>query len=211
MLQASDYERRLIAYDLHDGLTQYLSGAIMQFQAADDLRPQHPREAGQARNAGMRFIQQGLAEARRVISEIRPPVIDEIGLPTALSHLVCEQRRPGGPQVDFQSDVQFERLTPVLENALYRIAQEALVNARKHSQSERIQVSLIQQQQAIRLEVRDWGVGFDPQAVREDCFGLEGIRERVRLLGGQMTLHSAPDAGTRLEVIVPLHERPAES
>ena len=121
---------------------------------------------------------------------MRPPVIDEIGLETALSHLVHEQRRRGGPQIKFDSDVQFRRLPPILENALYRIVQEALTNACKHSESKKVKVTMTQEGQDVRLEVRDWGVGFDPETHAPGHFGLEGIRQRVRLLGGRLTIKS---------------------
>jgi signal transduction histidine kinase len=100
-----------------------------------------------------------------LVSEVRPPVIDEIGLETAISHLVHEQRRGGGPKIEFDSDMQFDRLPPILENALYRIVQEALTNACKHSKCKKATVTMIQEGQDVRLEVRDWGIGFDPRSV----------------------------------------------
>ena len=210
MLQASDYERRLIAYDIHDGLAQYLAAAGMRFQAYDALKENSPDEANRAYETGAELVRQAHAESRRLINEVRPPVIDEIGLETAMSHLVHEQRRHGGPKIEFDSDVQFDRLPPILENALYRIAQEALTNACKHSKSKEVKVSMSQQGQEVRLEVRDRGVGFDWASVGQGHFGLEGIRQRVRLLGGQLTIESAAGSGTVVHVVVPILEKPSE-
>ena len=141
MLQASDHERQIISYEIHDGLAQYLAAAGMQFQAHDSLRENSPDKAKKAYETALELVRQAHSESRRLISEVRPPVIDEIGLETAISHLVHEQRRHGGPKIECRSDVQFGRLPPILENALYRIAQEALTNACKHSKSKKVTVT----------------------------------------------------------------------
>lgn len=101
----------------------------------------------------------------------------------------------------------FHRLTPILEIAIYRIAQEALTNACQHSRSQTVRVSLVQDKDLVRLEVRDWGIGFDVTAVRDDRFGLEGIKERVRLLGGEWSLESQPGEGTCVRVTLPILEQ----
>ncbi len=210
MLQASDHERQIISYEIHDGLAQYLGGAIMQFQAYDALEENSPDEAKKAHETAVELVRQSHLEARRLISEVRPPVIDEVGLETAISHLVHEQRRHGGPKIECDSDVQFDRLPPILENAIYRIIQEALNNACKHSQSKRVKVTMTQEGQDVRMEVQDWGIGFDPESVEKGHFGLEGVRQRVRLLGGRLTIESTPGSGTVVRVVVPIVERPIE-
>jgi PAS domain S-box-containing protein len=206
MIQANDHERQLVAYDIHDGLAQYLAGARMQFQAHDALKATSPDEAAKAYETAVELVRQAHFESRRLISEVRPPVIDEDGLETAILHLVHEQRRRGGPQIECFSDVQFGRLLSILENALYRIAQEALSNACKHSKSKKVAVTLTQEGQEARLEIKDWGIGFDPQAVEKGHFGLEGIRQRVRLVGGRLTIESKPGSGTVVQVVVPIVE-----
>jgi PAS domain S-box-containing protein len=206
MLQASDYERRLIAYDIHDGLAQYLAAAGMQFQTHEALNQSSPSQAQKAYETAVELVRQAHSESRRLINEVRPPVIDEIGLETAISHLVHEQRRRGGPKIECHSGVQFGRLPSILENALYRIVQEALTNACKHGKSKKVTVAMTQEGQDVRLEVRDWGVGFNPGSVGKGHFGLEGIRQRVRLLGGRLTIDSTPGSGTRIQVVVPIVE-----
>jgi len=93
------------------------------------------------------------------------------------------------------------------KNALYRIVQEALTNACKHSKSEKVKVTLAQEGQDVRLEVRDWGIGFDPESVGKGHFGLESIRQRVRLLGGRLTIESTLGSGTLVQVVVPILEK----
>jgi PAS domain S-box-containing protein len=206
MLQASDHERQTIAYDIHDGLAQQLTAAIMQFQTCDHLAQSEPGPARRAYEAGVAMIQRAHFEARRLISGVRPPALDESGVAVAIAHLVHEQRKPQGPPIEYHDDVEFGRLPPILENAVYRIAQEALGNACQHSQSERIRVSLVQHGNRLQVEIRDWGIGFEPEKIEENRFGLEGIRERTRLLGGTCTVESRPGQGTSVRVTLPIFE-----
>ncbi len=210
MLQASDHERQIISYEIHDGLAQYLGAAGMQLQCYDALREKSPVESVKAYETGVELVRQAHNEARRLISAVRPPIIDEIGLETAISHLIHEQRRRGGPDIELHCSVQFKRLASILENALYRIVQEALSNACEHSHSKEVAVSLIQEGQEVCLKVQDWGIGFVPESVGTGHFGLEGIRQRVRLLGGRLSVESTPGSGTVVQVVVPILERQVE-
>ena len=210
MLQASDRERRLIAYDIHDGLAQELAGAIMQFEAFDHLKEAKPKQANDAYHAGMTILRQGHAEARRLISGVRPLILDEAGVLAAIAHLIREPAFAKGPTVDFRSRVTFNRLAPVLEDVVYRIVQEGLSNARNHSKSPKILVSLLQRGDRLRVKIQDWGVGFDPKTVQENRFGLEGIRERARVLRGKCSIKSKPGEGTVVVVELPVVEQEVE-
>jgi len=207
MLQASDHERQLIAYDVHDGLAQHLAAAIMQFQMHEHLRQQSPSRATKAYDAGIGMVQQAHCEARRLISGVRPPALDESGVTIAIAHLVHEHSRQKELEIEYQHDVAFDRLPPILENAIYRIAQEALANACQHSQSRQVKVSLVQEGDQVHLEVQDSGTGFDPESVAENRFGLAGIRERARLLGGKCWIDSEPGKGTSVRVVLPVWEQ----
>lgn len=210
MLQASDHERQIISYEIHDGLAQYLAAANMQFQVFDHLRDSNPEEAKKAHDAAIQLVSQSHGEARRLISGVRPPVLDEAGLETAIAHLVHDRRAFKGPKIKFDSDVQFGRLPSIFENSLYRIAQEALTNACKHSNSQEVKVTLAQEGQEVRLGVRDWGIGFAPESVAKGHFGLEGIRQRVRLLGGRLNIESRPGFGTLVQIVVPIVQKQSE-
>lgn len=203
LLRSSDHERQLIAYEIHDGLAQQLAGAIMQLQMIEHLRDE-PQAAAEALAAGMKMLRQGMAEARRLISGVRSPILDESGVVPALTQLTTEQQQRPGPAIRFLHNVAFQRLDPRLENAIYRIVQECLTNACKHSRSEEIRVELTQRADLLTIDVRDWGVGFDPQAIAAGSFGLEGVRERARLLGGAAKVESAPGQGTRIIVTLPI-------
>jgi signal transduction histidine kinase len=207
LLQSSDRERQLIAYEIHDGLAQQLAGAIMQFEVFHHLRQSKPADASAAYETGMTLLRQGHFETRRLIAGVRPPILDESGVAEAISHLVLEQGREGGPKIEFFSKVDFDRLVPTLENAIYRICQEALANACQHSKSKTVRVSLLQRKDRVRIVVRDWGVGFDAKAVRDNRYGLEGIRQRARLLGGKCSIRSRTGRGTLVMVELPVVER----
>ncbi|MFZ5830231.1 MAG: PAS domain S-box protein [Planctomycetota bacterium] len=204
LLRASDHERQVIAYDIHDGLAQQLTAAIMQFQIYEHLRESEPEQCATAYAAGFQMLQRASAEARRLISGVRPPILDESGITAALAHLVHDRRKIDGLDIEFVSRVAFDRLPQVLENAIYRMAQEALTNACQHSQSAKVRVSLIQEGNFVTLEVQDWGVGFYPDVAGREGFGLEGIRERARLVNGTATVESHPGTGTRVQVAVPI-------
>ena len=204
MLQSSDHERQLIAYDIHDGLAQELAGAIMQFQIYDQFKDTKPDEAGKAYQCGITLLQHSHVETRRLISGVRPPILDESGVVAAIAHLVHDPAFDQGPKIEFRRKVHFRRLAPVLENVIYRIVQEGLTNACNHSQSNKILVRLVQRGDRLRIEIRDWGIGFDPTTVPESCFGLQGIRQRARLLRGTCHIRSAPGEGSAVRVELPI-------
>ena len=210
MLQASDHERQLIAYDIHDGLAQELAAAIMQFDAFDHLKETKPKLAVDAYHAAMTMLRQGHFEARRLISGVRPPILDESGVLAAIAHLIHEPVFDKGPTITYRNQTTFTRLAPILENVIYRIVQESLTNARNHSKSEKILVGLVQCGDRLRIEIRDWGVGFDPKRAQENRFGLEGIRERARLLGGKCSIKSKPGEGTTIIVELPVVEKESD-
>ena len=207
LLQSSDHERQTIAYEIHDGLAQYLAGAIMQFDVYKHQLEKKPNDAAKAYDAAMTLLRQGHSEARRLIAGIRHPVLDEAGVIEAVAHLINEQNREKGPKIEFHSLVDFSRLVPLLENAIYRIIQEGMTNACKYSQSSRVRITLLQQKDRLRIEIRDWGIGFDTKNAKEGSYGLTGIRERARLLGGKYRLSSAAGKGTRIVAELPLMER----
>jgi PAS domain S-box-containing protein len=204
LLESSDHERQLIAYEIHDGLAQQLAGAIMQFQTYRHVKEARPKDAARAFDAGMTMLQQGHFEARRLISGVRPPILDESGVVAAIAHLVNEEQQQTQIRVEFHSNVAFGRLVPILENAIYRIVQEGLTNACKHSRTDRIHVELIQDGDELQVGIQDWGIGFNSATIADHCFGLEGIRERVRLLGGKAVVETAPGQGTCICVHLPL-------
>ncbi len=204
LLKSHDRERQIIAYEIHDGLAQQLVAAIMQFESSLRLEKLRPDRSPRTGDVVLELLRQCLAETRRLIGGLRPPILDQFGVVPALQNLATESREHWGVDVVFQHNVGFDRLEPMLENAIFRIAQEGLANACRHSQSTRVELGLTQQENLVHVCVRDWGIGFDPERVNERCFGLAGIRERARLLGGKVTVVTQPQAGSQVSVELPL-------
>jgi PAS domain S-box-containing protein len=207
LLQSSDHERQLIAYEIHDGLAQHVAGALMQFQTFRAMQTAKPRLAKKAFAAGLTMLHEAHYEARRLIAGVRPPILDESGVVDAVAHLVHERSRLKKPVIKYRSEVSFDRLAPAVENAVYRIVQEGLTNACKHSKSPRVRVSFTQRGDRLRISIRDWGIGFDATSVPQGHFGLEGIRQRTRLLGGRCRIKSSAAKGTAVVVELPIIER----
>lgn len=207
LIDLQERERKLVAYEIHDGLAQKLAGALLRFQAVEPLQKQTQEQIQETFNAGMDLLIQSVDETRSLISGLRPPILDESGIIAAIDYLVCEQQQHCSPEIVFKHHLNYERLAPPLETALFRIVQEALANACQHSQTDEILVDLKEEKQQIWLSVEDWGIGFDPNKVPRERYGLRGIRERVHLLGGQATVHSTINQGTRISVRLPLLQK----
>jgi signal transduction histidine kinase len=208
LLELQDQQWRLIAYDIHDGLAQMLAGAQMQLRTFEQLQKPASGRPGEMFEEGVRLLDRAIAETRRLIGGLRPPALDECGVAAAIQDLIDEARSSGGPKIDFHNRLRVSRLAPIVENAVFRIVQEALTNARRYSGSPRVRIDLGRHKDGhLHLEVQDWGRGFSPDQVREDCFGLEGIRERAHVLGGEAVIQSAPGKGTLIRVELPVEQR----
>ena len=197
-------ERNRLARELHDSVAQTLYGLTLQAEAAN-----RKLAAGQLEAVAdyLRFFrdstQQTLLETRLLIFELRPPILDEVGLTNALqTRLEAVESRSG---LDYQLDlVDVERLPSQVETGLYRITLETLNNILKHARASQVNLSLQQIGERIRLEIRDDGVGFDPEALLPHGYGLQGMRERAEQLGGSFNLQSEPQVGTTIIVEIPI-------
>ena len=154
----------------------------------------------------MARLQRLIREARQLINGLRSPVLDELGVVAAIEDSISQNTNQDEPKIDFVHHLGPRRLAPSLENVIFRIVQESLTNARDYGQSEQLLVRVTQRDDYVRIEVQDWGIGFDPRAVGDGHFGLEGIQERARLFGGSATITSALGTGTRIVVQLPLME-----
>jgi len=210
LVAAQEEERRRVAYEVHDGPTQVAIAAHQHLQAfADDHPPGSTVEPGELDRA-LELAQRAVTEARHIIENLRPTALDDFGLAVAVRMRVEELEKEGW-EIGHEDALGEERLPDEIETALYRIAQEALTNVRKHARTTRARTRLARRGSKVRLEVRDEGRGFDPSsASREgspgERVGLSSMRERVALLGGELKITSRPGAGTSLVAEVPLHE-----
>jgi PAS domain S-box-containing protein len=204
LLDLHDRDRQLVAYEIHDGMVQDMAGALMFFEVAGETLRKAGDKAAENYLHGLQLLRTSIQEARRLIDGLRPPVLKEYGLIDAIGNHVEELRHKYQIDVEFEHSVQFVRLSPVVERAIYRIVQEALNNLALHSGTQRAFVSMHQRDRYVDILVRDWGHGFDPAGVKPKRFGLLSIRDRARLLGGEAEIVSAPEQGTTIKVSLPV-------
>src|SRR5215469_2462722 len=201
-------ERHHVAYELHDGLAQVAASAHQHLQAfASHYRPRSPQARDELDRA-LELAQHSVREARRLIAGLRPTALDDFGLATAL-HLQVEAQRNEGWTITYDETLGSERLPPTIETTLFGVAQEALTNARKHASTSRARLALERHESMVRLEVQDWGSGFEPLAVLQEAsfgehVGLREMQERIELIGGRLVVSSQPDVGTLVVAEIPL-------
>jgi len=201
LLDIQDRERTLIAYEIHDGLSQYITGAVLHLESCSpqELSGDATTEVAEA----LRLLRQGAAEARRLMSGLRPPVLEGCSLEEAIASLVADARGDI-PLATLTCSLAGIQLPHWLETTVVRIVQESLTNARRHAAASRVDVTITTVGRDLHVRVSDDGRGFDPATVAPDRLGLEGIRQRVLLTGGRAAIMSHPDGGTRVEVVLPM-------
>jgi signal transduction histidine kinase len=210
-LEARVNERTRIARELHDTLLQSFQGLILRFQAATNLLPERPVEAKQRFESAIDQAAQAVTEGRDAVQGLRSSTVETNDLAMAISAL-GEQLAADGTIADsalFRMAVEGtpRNLHPILRDEVYRIAGETLRNAFRHAQARQIEVEIHYDAQQFRLRVRDDGKGIDPEILGEDPrpghFGLHGMRERAKIVGGQLDVWSELDSGTEVELSIP--------
>jgi two-component system NarL family sensor kinase len=201
---AQTEERNRLAREIHDTLAQDLSAVIFQLEAAEALLAQaaEPERIQRSVTAALGLARKGLDEARRSVLDLRAAPLEGRTLPVALAALAAEVDNV--PAVLFEMGPTQPPLPPAVEVGLYRIAQEALQNALRHADAARVVLRLEAAPGRVHLTVQDDGRGFVLGEDTASRFGLLGMRERARLLGGSFQIESSPGAGTRITVDVPL-------
>jgi signal transduction histidine kinase len=197
-------ERTRLARDLHDSVAQTLYGLTLQAEAASRKLAAGQPQAVEAHLALIREdAQQTLQETRLLIFELRPPILKESGLAEALkARLNTVEARSGlAMHLNIQ---EIDGLPEEVETGLYRVAQEALNNVAKYARASELHVSLAQSQNKVTLEIADNGVGFDTAVVAPGSVGLQGMAERVEQMNGRLTIDSASNRGTKIQVEIPL-------
>ncbi len=208
-LAVAEGERARWARELHDETLQALGSLRLILSAGARTGTEAAMNEAVAR--ALDQLEYDIASLRGLISELRPAALDQLGLEPAVLALV-DRVRGRGVEIDVQIDLAFEhgraahRLVGEYETGLYRIVQEALTNAVSHGQAKRAIVELIEEDRTMTVMVRDDGVGFDPSSATRG-FGLLGMHERVELLGGELSIESAPGEGTKITVKLPARHR----
>lgn len=194
-----EHERRRLAAEIHDGISQRIVGLSFHLAAAADAVATDPVFAAEQISAARKLAAAALDETRVAIAGLRPPVLDDLGLAASLESLARSVA-----DVEIQVDVDASGLPEHVETALYRITQEALQNIAKHAQASNARVELFARDGQAMLRVRDDGRGFDVEEQQNRpgrmTYGLAGMRERADLIGGRLIVASRPGRGTTITV-----------
>src|SRR6266545_85627 len=201
-IEVQEEERRRVATEIHDGVTQQLVSIWYRLQACGRALRGDPDRAERDLAAARQLVDEALAEARVAIYDLRPSMLDDLGLSPSLRELA---RRQLEGEVELRLEVEdVGALPPHHEVALYRIAQEAVTNVRKHAGASRVTVTLRAHPDRVELAIEDDGVGFDlPSSGTsgpQTSFGMTGMAERASLVGGELTVRSARSRGTTVSV-----------
>jgi signal transduction histidine kinase len=209
VLAAQEHERARVARDLHDQVGQSLTSALLALRLAevalDDPRPDLPgvrRHLGDVRE----LLTDALRDVRELAFDLRPPVLDDLGLPAALERLTASVGERNDLEVTLDVD-GFDgaaRLPGAVETASYRVVQEALTNVVRHAHASSSRVSVARGRDRLRVTVDDDCVGFTPDPDAASALGLRGMHERAALAGGWLRIDSRPGAGTAVLLEVPL-------
>jgi signal transduction histidine kinase len=202
VVEAQELERARLARELHDETGQALTSILLGLKSLEDRVDSDDRRTAVTELRDL--VVSTLQDVRRLAVELRPAALDDFGLVPAIERLRDSVEEQGGLTVDVQSPLGDERLPSEAETALYRIVQEALINVMKHAAATRVTVRLSRSDKTVVLAVQDDGQGFEPGSVRDGGLGLVGMRERVALLGGRLTVESSEGGGTLLKAEVPL-------
>jgi len=208
-IAAAERERGRWARELHDESLQSMAGLRVLLSAA---RRADSEEVDRLLVQGIEQVDGAIAEMRRLIADLRPTTLDELGLEAALEALA--ERLAASDTIEVEMNVDFEvhssaadlRLAREIEDTVYRLVQEALNNAARHGGTDRARVDVTEDGKMLRVRIADKGKGFDPR-VRTEGFGLTGMRERVTLAGGTLEVQSVPGDGTTIVASVPARRR----
>jgi signal transduction histidine kinase len=197
VVAGQEIERRRLARELHDETGQALTSILLGLRAVEEA------------NAGVdvaelrELVVGTLQDVRRLAVQLRPKALDDFGLVPALERLVQTFAEQTGIEVQLEAQLGPDRLPGEIETTLYRLIQESLTNVVKHAQASTVSILLVRRNATVTAIVEDDGRGFEPADVREDGFGLAGMRERAGLLGGRLTIEAAAGRGTTIAVEVP--------
>ncbi|NTV63985.1 MAG: PAS domain-containing protein [Oscillochloris sp.] len=203
LVEAHERERRHIARELHDEIGQVLTGLKLSLSAAAAAAP---ASLAATLADATSSINELMARVRGLTLDLRPALLDDLGLLPALGWYLDRYTPRTGVQVELRHHGVSHRFSPEVETVAYRTIQEALTNVARHAQSQEVTVRLLADESRLMLRIDDAGCGFDSEVARatQTTGGLSGMQERVQMIGGVLTIESAPGEGTHIIVELPL-------
>ena len=212
VVDSQEEERARLSRDLHDGISQALVSVKLQLEAGIIRLGGDDAQRAQAKIGLERTVEQVksvLGEVRRISHDLRPTLLDDLGLAPALDHLASEFGEHAGTPVRFRAEGQLDGLPEIAGTVLFRVAQEALTNAERHAGAGCIDMSLVRAGRCLTLAIQDDGLGFDADSVAvhpKRGIGLRNMMERMEAIGGRLAIDSSP-LGTRVVASIDLEER----
>lgn len=192
-------ERNRLARELHDVLAHTLSGVAVELEGLRTMMRHDPERANVLLNSSLQAIREGLTETRRALQELRAKPLEDLGLALAIQTLAESCASRSDFQLELDIDHDLDDYPVEVQQSVYRIAQEALVNVADHAQAQNVQVLLKRGRDQIQLIIRDDGCGFDPgSSENENHYGLLGMRERAEMIGGSLSVESQVGKGTQV-------------
>ena len=211
VLKAQEEERLRVAREIHDGPAQSMANVVLRAEICEKLIDLYPEKVKEELRSLKDMVRESLQEVRKIIFDLRPMVLDDLGLVPTLQRFIAEQQKRTATSIELVVLSGAERRLPgVFEVAAFRVVQEALNNVCKHAKARHALVRLEVLSGKINLSVADDGCGFETTALLRDtgreCYGLLGMRERVELLQGELKISSVPGKGTEINVYIPVGE-----
>ncbi len=208
LITAQEEERKRIARELHDETSQTLTALLVGLDTLKMAYQLNPHRIEHHLQDLKTITEEMLSNIHRLIANLRPALLDDLGLIAAITWYGDMRLTPLGIEFDFDCDGLNDRYPSELETALFRIVQEALTNVIRHANASMVKIRLLQSDSDVILDIRDNGVGFDPRILQNNKpqrgLGLLGMQERIAILGGKFDLITAPGEGTQIRITIPL-------
>jgi signal transduction histidine kinase len=208
VLQVQEEERKRISRDLHDEITQTLVGINIHLESLSREATTHPGRLKAKIVRTQRVVEKAVDSVHRFARELRPAMLDDLGLIPALQTFLKAFTQKTGIRVSLNASIEIEQVKGTRRAALYRVAQEALTNVSRHSRATQAEVILQRVPGGVLMQVKDNGKSFDVESVRHDKqgkrLGLIGMQERMEMVGGKFSVLSAPGQGTTIQAQIPL-------
>ncbi|MCW3489624.1 sensor histidine kinase [Dethiobacter alkaliphilus] len=209
IIKAQEEERLRVAREIHDGPAQSMANVVLRAEICEKLMSVEPDKVRAELHDLKDMVKESLQEVRKIIFDLRPMVLDDLGIVPTLRRFIAELQKRTDMNIELVVlGGEEQRLASVLEVAIFRIVQESLNNIYKHAEAKRCVIKLEILPGRINISIADNGRGFDTEKTMQnmdvDCFGLLGMRERVELLDGQIKIVSMPEKGTEIHVSIPI-------
>lgn len=212
IIKAQEDERLRISREIHDGPAQMMASVVYRADVCERLMERDMEQAKQELKELREQVRTCLAETRKIIFDLRPMGLDDLGLVATIFHFLEKFEKRENVMIDFRVIGEEQRISKHMEICIFRIIQEAVNNIKKHANTDRGQLVLEYHDDYIYITIEDQGDGFDIEDLElrrqseQECFGLLGMKERIQLVKGRMTMISKPFEGTKIRILLPVKE-----